>query len=116
MRVSGGPASRRRHSRRKKLAEGFRGRRKNCFRLSKLAVQKAMKYAYRDRKRRKGDFRALWITRVNAAVVMRGLSYSRFIHGLKNANIELDRKILADMAVNDERAFASVVERARAAL
>ena len=116
MRVKRGFASRRRHKARLKLAEGFRGRRKSSFKLGKLAVEKALQYAYRDRRVKKRDFRALWIMRINAAVRMNGLSYSKFIQGLKKAEIELDRKVLADLAVQDPTAFAAVVEQAKVAL
>jgi large subunit ribosomal protein L20 len=116
MRVKRGFASRRRHKRRIKLASGFRGRRNNCFKHVKLGVQKAMKYAYRDRRVKKREFRALWITRIGAAARLAGLSYSTFINGLKKAEIDLDRKILADLAVNDAKAFAAIAEKARAAL
>lgn len=116
MRVKRGFASRRRHKRRAKLAEGFRGRRNNCFKHVKLGVQKALKYAYRDRRVKKREFRVLWIRRINAAARLSGLSYGLFINGLKKASIDLDRKILADLAVNDSKAFAALVEKAKAAL
>ena len=107
------------HARHKKVieqAKGYRGRRKNVYRVAKQAVTKAGQYAYRDRRQRKRQFRALWIMRINAAARLSGLSYSRFMHGLSAANIEIDRKILADLAVNDSAAFAELAERARAAL
>lgn len=116
MRVKGGVVSRRRHKRLLKLSEGFRGRRRNCYRLAKLAVQKSLKYAYRDRRVRKREFRGLWITRINAAARNCGLSYSRFIRGLQQAGIELDRKVLADLAMRDPQMFAVVAERAKHAL
>lgn len=116
MRVKRGFAGRKRHKRRIKLAAGFRGRRNNCFKHVKLAVQKAMKYAYRDRRVKKREFRALWITRISAAARLSGLSYSRFINGLKKAEIDLDRKILADLAVNDAKAFSAIADKAKAAL
>ena len=116
MRVKGGFRARRRHKRLLKAAEGFRGRRKNCARLAKLAVQRSMIYAYRDRRAKKRDFRSLWILRINAAARLNGISYSRLVRGLKNANIDLDRKILAELAVNNSNAFSAVVERAKAAL
>jgi large subunit ribosomal protein L20 len=116
MRVKRGFASRRRHKRRLKLAEGFRGRRKDCFKLAKRAVEKALQFSYRDRRAKKRDFRGLWIVRINAAARLNGLSYSRFIKGLSNANIELDRKVLAEMAYSDPASFAVVAERAKAAL
>ena len=116
MRVKRGFASRRRHARRAKLAEGFRGRRNNCFKHIKLGVQKALKYAYRDRRVKKREFRSLWITRINAAARLSGLSYSRLILGLRKAEIDVDRKILAELAVSDAKAFASLADKARAAL
>lgn len=115
MRVKRGFASRRRHKRRIKLASGFRGRRNNCFKHVKLGVQKAMQYAYRDRRAKKREFRALWIVRIGAAARTCGLSYSKLISGLRKANIDLDRKILADLAVSDAKAFASIAEKAKAA-
>lgn len=116
MRVKRGFTSRRRHKRRAQLAEGFRGRRKNCFKLVKRSVEKALKFSYRDRRAKKRDFRMLWIARINAAARLSGLSYSKFMCGLKKANIEVDRKILADLAVNDAKAFSVIAEKARAAL
>ena len=107
------------HARHKKVideAAGYRGRRKNVYRVAKQAVIKAGQYAYRDRRQRKRQFRALWIVRINAAANENGLSYSRFINGLKKANIEIDRKVLADMAVFDKSAFAALVEQAKASL
>jgi large subunit ribosomal protein L20 len=97
-------------------AKGYRGARKNVFRVANQAVMKADQYAYRDRRQRKRQFRTLWIVRINAAARIHELSYSRLIDGLNRANIELDRKVLADMAVNDEAAFAALAERAKAAL
>lgn len=116
MRVKRGFAGRRKHKRLLKLAEGRIGRRGSSFKLAKRSVQKGLKYSYRDRRVRRRDFRKLWITRINAAARLSGLSYSRFIRGLQNANIDLDRKILADLAANDPAAFAAVAERAKAAL
>lgn len=116
MRVKRGIVSRRRHKGILKLAKGYRGRRKNCFKLAKLAVEHGLRYAYRDRKAKKRDFRGLWIMRINAAARTSGMSYSQFIHGLKVAQIDLDRKVLADMAAKDPAGFAAVVERAKAAL
>lgn len=116
MRVKRGIVSRRRHKGILKLAKGYRGRRKSCFKLAKLAVEHGLRYAYRDRKAKKRDFRGLWIMRINAAARTSGMSYSQFIHGLKVAQIDLDRKVLADMAAKDPAGFASVVERAKAAL
>src|SRR6187402_1164152 len=115
-RATNSPASR---SRRKKMlakASGFRGRRSKLFRYAKNAVMKAQYWAYRDRKTRKRNFRALWQQRINAASRANGLTYSRFIEGLKAAGITLDRKVLADLAVTDEAAFKSLVEKAAAAL
>lgn len=107
------------HARHKKVidqAKGYRGRRKNVYRVAKQAVTKAGQYAYRDRRQRKRQFRALWIMRINAAARLFGLSYSRFINGLSKAEIEIDRKILADLAVNDRDAFGQLAEQAKAAL
>lgn len=107
------------HARHKKVidqAKGYRGRRKNVYRVAKQAVTKAGQYAYRDRRQRKRQFRALWIMRINAAARLFGLSYSRFMHGLSSADIEIDRKILADLAVNDREAFEQLAEQAKAAL
>jgi large subunit ribosomal protein L20 len=97
-------------------AKGFRGRRSSCFKLAKRAVEKAGQHAYEGRKMKKRNFRSLWIMRINAASRLSGLSYSRFMNGLKGAGIELNRKVLADLAANDPVAFASVAEKARAAL
>lgn len=107
------------HARHKKVidqAKGYQGRRKNVYRVAKQAVTKAGQYAYRDRRQRKRQFRALWIMRINAAARLFGLSYSRFINGLSLAEIEIDRKILADLAVNDREAFGQLAEQAKAAL
>ena len=107
------------HARHKKVirqAKGYRGRRKNVFRVAKQAVIKAGQYAYRDRRQRKRQFRALWILRINAAAREHGLSYSVFMHGLARAEIAVDRKILADLAVNDQAAFAALAGRSKTAL
>jgi large subunit ribosomal protein L20 len=107
------------HARHKKVidqAKGYQGRRKNVYRVAKQAVTKAGQYAYRDRRQRKRQFRALWILRINAAARLFGLSYSRFINGLNLAEIEIDRKILADLAVNDRDAFGQLAEQAKTAL
>ncbi|MFO1220234.1 MAG: 50S ribosomal protein L20 [Burkholderiaceae bacterium] len=107
------------HARRKKvlaLAKGFRGRRKNVFRIAKEAVMKAGQYAYRDRRTRKRVFRQLWIARINAAARELGLSYSRFMAGMKKASIDIDRKMLAELAVNDPAAFGSIVAKVKAQL
>ena len=97
-------------------AKGFRGRRKNVFRIANEAVMKAGQYAYRDRRQRKRQFRSLWIVRINAAARECGLTYSVFMNGLKRAAIEIDRKVLADLAVFDKPAFAQIVEQAKAGL
>lgn len=115
-RVKRGVNARRRHKKVLAEAKGFRGRRSKVFRVAKQAVMKAGQYAYRDRRNRKRVFRALWITRINAACRELDLTYSQFIAGLTKANIELDRKVLADMAVNDKAGFAVVVDQAKSAL
>ncbi|WP_136680941.1 50S ribosomal protein L20 [Neptunomonas sp. XY-337] len=115
-RVKRGVQARRRHKKVLKQAKGYYGARSRVFRVAKQAVIKAGQYAYRDRRQRKRQFRALWIARINAAARINGLSYSRFIAGLKKANIEIDRKVLADLAVYEQAAFAAVVEKAKAAL
>ena len=107
------------HAKHKKVleqAKGFYGRRKNTIRTAKAAVDKAGQYAYRDRKVRKRNFRALWIQRINAAVRLEGLTYSRFIHGLELAGVEMDRKVLADVAGADPAAFKAIADKVRAAL
>ena len=115
-RVKRGVTTHKRHKKVIKLAKGYRGRSKNCFRLAINRVEKGLQYAYRDRKARKREFRKLWIQRINAAVRENGLIYSQFINGLNLAGIELDRKVLADIAVNDSAAFAEIVSQAKAAL
>ncbi|MBL0719917.1 50S ribosomal protein L20 [Piscinibacter sp. Jin2] len=115
-RVKRGVTARARHKKVLALAKGYRGRRKNVYRIAKQAVMKAGQYAYRDRRNRKRVFRRLWIARINAASRALGLTYSRFMAGLKKAAIEVDRKMLADMAVNDPAAFGSIVEKAKAQL
>lgn len=115
-RVKRGVTKRARHKKVLKMAKGFRGRAKNCFRIAIQKVEKAMRYAYRDRRTKKRDFRALWIQRINAAVRTQGLIYSTFINGLKLAKIDLDRKVLADMAVREPEVFAKIVEKAKSAL
>ncbi|HVF04712.1 MAG TPA: 50S ribosomal protein L20 [Frankiaceae bacterium] len=97
-------------------ASGYRGQRSRLYRKAKEQMLHSMQYAYRDRKKRKGDFRQLWIQRINAAARLNGITYNRFIQGLKAAGVEVDRKVLADLAVNDAAAFAKLVEVARAAL
>jgi large subunit ribosomal protein L20 len=107
------------HKKRREVLEqasGYRGQRSRLYRKAKEQVTHSLVYAYRDRKQRKGDFRQLWITRINAAARANGMTYNRFIQGLRLAGIEVDRKILADLAVNDAAAFAAMVETARAAL
>jgi large subunit ribosomal protein L20 len=115
-RVKRGVTARARHKKVLALAKGYRGRRGNVFRIAKQAVMRAGQYAYRDRRNRKRVFRALWIARINAASREHGLSYSRLINGLNRASIGLDRKVLAELAVNDKAAFASIVGEAKAAL
>ena len=115
MRVKRGFKARRRRNKVLKLAKGFRGGRSKLFRTAADSVDKALMYAYRDRRARKRDFRKLWIVRINAACRLNDISYSRFMNGLKKANIELDRKILADMAMNDAATFAKVVDQVKAA-
>jgi large subunit ribosomal protein L20 len=115
-RVKRGVTARARHKKVLALAKGFRGRRKNVFRIAKQAVMKAGQYAYRDRRAKKRVFRQLWIARINAASRSLGVTYSKFMAGLKKAQIDLDRKVLADMAVNDPAAFGSIVEKVKAQL
>ncbi|MDH2434982.1 50S ribosomal protein L20 [Pokkaliibacter plantistimulans] len=115
-RVKRGVVARRRHKKILKQAKGYYGARSRVFRVAKQAVIKAGQYAYRDRRQRKRQFRALWIARINAGARLNGLSYSRLIAGLKKAAIEIDRKVLADLAMNDQVVFAAVVEKAKAAL
>ena len=115
-RVKRGVTARARHKKVLTKARGFRGRRKNVFRVAKQAVMKAGQYAYRDRRNRKRDFRALWITRINAAVREHGMTYSRFMNGLKKAEILVDRKVLADLAVQDKPAFARIAHQVKASI
>ena len=115
-RVKRGVQARARHKKVLKQAKGYYGARSRVFRVAKQAVIKAGQYAYRDRRQRKRQFRALWIARINAAARINGLSYSRLIAGLKKANVEIDRKLLADLAVHQQTAFTAVVEKAKAAL
>ncbi|HCK32420.1 MAG TPA: 50S ribosomal protein L20 [Rhodospirillaceae bacterium] len=115
-RVKGGPRAHARHRKIIKMAKGYRGRSNNCFRIALQRVEKALQYAYRDRKNRKRDFRRLWIQRINAAARVNGLTYSQFMHGLKLAGLDLDRKFLADMAVRDEAGFKAVFAAAEKAL
>lgn len=115
-RVKRGVTARARHKKILALAKGYRGRRNNVFRIAKQAVMRAGQYAYRDRRTRKRVFRSLWIARINAAAREHGLNYSRFIAGLNRAAIGLDRKVLAELAVNDKPAFAAIVGRVKASL
>ncbi|EAH5555087.1 50S ribosomal protein L20 [Campylobacter jejuni] len=115
-RVKTGVVRRRRHKKVLKLARGFYSGRRKHFRKAKEQLERSLVYAYRDRRRKKRDFRCLWIVRINAACRLNDLSYSRFINGLKKAGIELDRKILADLAMNDAAAFAKIAEAAKKAL
>lgn len=108
--------ARRRHKKILKLARGSFGRRSKTYRMAHQTVLKGQAHAYKDRRRRKRDFRRLWITRINAAARMNGLSYSRFMSGLKDAGVEINRKMLADLAVHDDAAFQALVERAKASL
>lgn len=100
-----------RHRKILKLAKGYRGRSNNCYRIALQRVEKALQYAYRDRRNRKRDFRSLWIQRINAAVRNHGMVYSKFMGALKKANIEIDRKVLSEMAVNNKEAFAELVKK-----
>ena len=115
-RVKGGPASHARHKKVIKKAKGYYGRRKNCYRTAVQAVEKAGQYAYIGRKQKKRNFRSLWIQRINAAARLNDMTYSTFMNGMKKAGIELDRKVLADIAVHDEAAFAAIAKQAQAAL
>lgn len=115
-RVKRGVVARRRHKKVMKQAKGYYGARSRVYRVAKQAVIKAKQYAYRDRKQRKRQFRALWIARINAGARANGLSYSRLIAGLKKANVEIDRKVLADLAMNEQQAFTAVVEKAKSSL
>jgi large subunit ribosomal protein L20 len=114
-RVKRGVTARAAHKKVIKQAKGYWGRRKSTFRAAVQAVEKAGQYAYRDRRRKKRNFRALWIQRINAATRELGLTYGRFIHGLGKAGIDVDRKVLADLAVHDPAGFAALVEKAKAA-
>ena len=115
-RVKRGVVARRRHKKILKQAKGYYGARSRVFRVAKQAVSKAGQYAYRDRRQRKRQFRQLWIARINAGARQNGLSYSKFINGLKLASVEIDRKIMADLAVNEKAAFAALVEKAKSSL
>ncbi|MBS1188561.1 MAG: ribosomal protein [Rhodocyclaceae bacterium] len=115
-RVKRGVTARARHKKILAQAKGYRGRRKNVYRIAKQAVMKAGQYQYRDRRQRKRQFRSLWIARINAAARELGMKYSTFMNGLKKANIEVDRKVLADLAVFDQPAFAALANQAKAKL
>jgi large subunit ribosomal protein L20 len=115
-RVKGGAASHARHRKVIKAAKGYYGRRKNTFRVANQAVEKAGQYAYRDRRAKKRNFRALWIQRINAGARLHDMTYSAFMNGLNKAGIELDRKVLADLAVREPESFAALVSQAKAAL
>ena len=115
-RIKRGVTTRQKHKRLLDQAKGYRGRRKNTIRIARQAVEKAGQYAYRDRKIKKRNFRALWIQRINAAVRAEGLTYSQFMYGVKLAGIELDRKAMADLAMNEGAAFKAVIDQAKAAL
>ena len=115
-RVKRGVTSHAKHKKVLKLAEGFRGRRKNTIRIAKQAVDKSLQYAYIGRKQKKRTFRALWIQRINAAVREHGLTYGKFIHGLSKAGIEIDRKVLSDLAIHDADGFKALVGKAQAAI
>jgi large subunit ribosomal protein L20 len=115
-RVKRGVTTKARHKKVVALAKGYRGRSSNCFRLAINRVEKGLQYAYRDRRVKKRNFRALWIQRINAAARERGITYGRLMHGLKTAGIEIDRKVLADIAVRDQASFSKLAEQAQAAL
>ena len=115
-RIKRGVTAKARHKEVLAQAKGYRGRSKDCYRLALRRVEKGLQYAYRDRRNRKRDFRGLWIQRINAAARLEGLTYGRMIHGLKTAGIEIDRKVLADLAVRDQAGFTSLAKRAQAAL
>ena len=115
-RIKRGVTTRAKHKRILDQAKGYRGRRKNTIRIARQAVEKAGQYAYRDRKVKKRSFRALWIQRINAAVRAEGLSYSQFMHGANLAGIELDRKVMADLAMNEGAAFTAIIAQAKSAL
>ena len=115
-RVKRGVTAHAKHKKVLKAAKGFYGRRKNTIRIAKQAVEKSLQYAYRDRKVRKRNFRALWVQRINAAAREHGLTYARFIDGLNKAGIEIDRKVLSDMAIHEPQAFAALVKQAKEAL
>ena len=115
-RVTGGTASINRHKKVLRLARGYRGRSGNCYRIALQRLEKALQYAYRDRRNKKRDFRGLWIQRINAAARLNGLTYSKLMGGLKAAGIMLDRKVLADIAVRDAAGFTAIAEQAKSAM
>jgi large subunit ribosomal protein L20 len=115
-RVKRGVTAHARHKKILKMAKGYRGRASTCYRIALEKVEKALQYAYRDRRRKKRDFRGLWIQRINAAARLNGLTYARFMHGIKRAGIELDRKVLADIAAREPESFKAIAEKAAAAL
>lgn len=115
-RVKTGVVRRQAHKKVIKAAKGFRGRRKSTIRVAKQAVEKSLQYAYRDRRTKKREFRSLWIVRINAGVREHGMSYSTFMNGLKKASIDVDRKVLAFLAMNDSKAFGELVSKAKSAL
>ncbi|MCH7922719.1 MAG: 50S ribosomal protein L20 [Nitrospinae bacterium] len=115
-RATSGPVTRRRHKKIIKQAKGYYGMRRNSYRRAREAVERALKYAYRDRRQRKRQFRRLWIIRINAAARLHGLTYGEFMHGLKRAEVALDRKVLADLAVHDPEAFGQIADMAKTAL
>lgn len=115
-RAVNGSVSKKRHKKVIKAAKGYRGRAKNCFRVAIQRVEKGLQYAYRDRRNKKRDFRQLWIQRINAGVRQYGLNYSKFINGINLAGITLDRKVLAELAVNEPESFKQIVEQSKAAL
>ncbi len=115
-RATSGPTNRRRHKKIIKQAKGYYGMRRTSYRRAREAVERALKYAYRDRRQRKRQFRRLWVVRINAAARLNGLTYGQLIHGLKRADVALDRKVLAHLAVHDPEAFGQITEKAKAAL
>jgi large subunit ribosomal protein L20 len=115
-RIKRGVTTRAKHKRLLDQAKGYRGRRKNTIRVARQAVEKAGQYAYRDRKVKKRSFRALWIQRINAAVRAEGLTYSQFMNGVRLAGLELDRKVMADLAMNEAAAFTAIIKQAKGAL
>ena len=115
-RVTAGPAQKARHKKILQRAKGYRGRASKCYRIAHERSEKGLQYAYRDRRAKKRDFRALWIQRINAAVREHGMTYARFIGGLKKASVEVDRKVMADLAMHDAASFKALVDQAKAAL